>query len=146
MFAAKSILFCLFLISLAVSQVFSSTRVNKTTVTPDGKVFITGDHNEVVVSTARETKIALAEIKSKLQSLSNKDDELSQRITALEKEGKNRTRDYNLFHGDQFSLVSICSIPAPSFFINEELYNCVVNNLIRAHVGFGKTRFTRISK
>ena len=114
MFAAKSILFCLFLISLAVSQVFSSTRVNKTT--PDGKVFITGDHNEVVVSTARETKIALAELKSKLQLLSNKDDELSQRITALEKEGKNRTREYNLFHGNQFSLVNICSIPAPFFF------------------------------
>ena len=136
MFAAKSILFCLFLISLAVSQVFSSTRVNKTT--PDGKVFITGDHNEVVVSTARETKIAVAEIKSKLQSLSKKDDELSQRITALEKEGKNRTREYNLFHGDRFSLVNICSIPAPFCFINEKLYNWVVNNLIRAHVGLAK--------
>ena len=113
MVAAKSILFCLFLIAVAVSQVFSSTRVNKTT--PDGKVFITGDHNEVVVSTARKTKIALAEIKSKLQSLSNKDDELSQRITALEKEGKNRTREYNLFHGGQFSLVNSCTIPAPLF-------------------------------
>ena len=113
MFAAKSILFCLLLIAVAVSQVFSLTRVNKST--PDGKVFITGDHNEVVVSTAQETKIALAEIKSKLQSLSNKDDELSQRITALEKEGKNRTREYNLFHGDQFSLMNICSIPAPVF-------------------------------
>ena len=111
MFAVKSILFCLFLITVAVSQVFSKTRVNKTT--PDGKVFITGGHNEVVVSTARETKIALAEIKSKLQSLSKKDDEFSQRITALEKEGKNRTREYNLFHGDQFSLVNSCTIPAP---------------------------------
>ncbi|XP_078367074.1 neuronal pentraxin-2-like [Oculina patagonica] len=83
MFAAKSICFSLFLIFVAVTQVVSSTGANKTTA--DGKVFITGDHNEVVVSTARETKIALAEIKSKLQSLSAKDEALTQRLTTLER-------------------------------------------------------------
>ncbi|XP_078367068.1 neuronal pentraxin-2-like isoform X2 [Oculina patagonica] len=82
MFAAKSIGFSLFLIFVAVTQVVSSTGVNKTTA--DGKVFITGDHNEVVVSTARETKIAFAEIKSKLQSLSAKDEELARKLHALD--------------------------------------------------------------
>ena len=59
-----------------------STRVNKTTV--DGKVFISGDHNEVVVSTARETKFALAEIKTKLQSLSTKYEELTRKLQVLD--------------------------------------------------------------
>ncbi len=92
MFAAKSVCFYLFLIFVAVPQVVSSTRVNKTA--DNGKVFITGDHNEVVVSTARETKIELAEFKSKLQSLSKKTEKLSvqaqvmaQRLTTLEKQG-----------------------------------------------------------
>ena len=44
----------------------SSTRVN--TTASDGKVVITGDHNEVSVS-ARESKIALAEIQRKLESM-----------------------------------------------------------------------------
>ncbi|XP_078367062.1 neuronal pentraxin-2-like isoform X1 [Oculina patagonica] len=82
MFAAKSICFFLFLMFVAVTQVVSSTGVNKTTA--EGKVFITGDHNEVVVSTARETKIALAEIKSKLQSLSAKDEDLARKLQALD--------------------------------------------------------------
>ncbi|KAL9979815.1 hypothetical protein ACROYT_G017532 [Oculina patagonica] len=82
MFAAKSICFSLFLIFVAVTQVVSSTGANKTTA--DGKVFITGDHNEVVVSTARETKIALAEIKSKLQSLSAKDEILARKLKSLD--------------------------------------------------------------
>ena len=62
---------------MAVPQIFSSTRVNKTTA--DGKVFITGDHNEVVVSTARETKMELAEIKSKLQLLGKRDEKFSEK-------------------------------------------------------------------
>ena len=63
-------------------QIVLSTRVNKTTA--DGKIFITGDHNEVVVSTARETKMALAEIKTKLQSLSTKDNELTRKLRVLD--------------------------------------------------------------
>ena len=61
MFALKSFCFYLFLIFVVVPQVVSSAQMNKST--SDGKVFITGDHNEVVVSTAQDTKIALAEIK-----------------------------------------------------------------------------------
>ena len=82
MFQAKSIYFPLFLTFVAVFQVVLSTRVNKTTA--DGKVFITGDHNEVVVSTARETKMALAEIKTKLHSLSKKDEELTRKLQVLD--------------------------------------------------------------
>ena len=61
---------------VAVPQVVSSTPVNKTTA--DGKVFITGDHNEVVVSTAHETNIA---------ALSAQVQAMSQRLTTLEKQG-----------------------------------------------------------
>ena len=82
MFQAKSVYFPLFLTFVAASQVVLSTGVNKTTA--DGKVFITGDHNEVVVSTAPETKMALAEIKSKLQSLSTKDQELTRKLRVLD--------------------------------------------------------------
>ena len=81
MLATKLIWFYLCLV--AVSQAISSTRVN--TTSPDGKVFISGDHNEVVVSTARESKIALAKIKSKLESLDKKDKELSTKLQALDK-------------------------------------------------------------
>ena len=76
-------LICFYLCLVAVSQVISSTRVN--TTSPDGKVFISGDHNEVVVSTARESKIALAEIKSKLESLDKKDKEFSTKLQASDK-------------------------------------------------------------
>ncbi|XP_078367070.1 neuronal pentraxin-2-like [Oculina patagonica] len=82
MFATNLMCFSLSLVLVAVSQVVSSTPVNKTTA--DGKIFITGDHNEVVVSTAQETKIALAEIKSKLQSLSAKDEDLARKLQALD--------------------------------------------------------------
>ena len=81
MLATKLIWFYLCLV--AVSQVISSTRVN--TTSPDGKVFISGDHNEVVVSTAGESKIALAQIKSKLESVDNKDKEFSTKLQALDK-------------------------------------------------------------
>ena len=74
--------FSLIVIIVAVSNVVLSTRVNETTA--DGKVFISGDHNEVVVSTARETKMALAEIKTKLQSLSTKDEELTRKLQFLD--------------------------------------------------------------
>jgi len=70
---------------VAFSQVISSTRVNKTS--SDGKVFISGDQNEVFLTgTAREIKIALAEIKSVLKSVKKKDEELSKKIQALEKQ------------------------------------------------------------
>ena len=55
---------------MALPQVASSSPMNKTTA--NGKVFITGDHNEVVVSTAQETKKALGEIESKINSLNEK--------------------------------------------------------------------------
>ena len=74
--------YSLFLIFVAVPQAVCSTGVNKTAA--NGKVFITGDHNEVVVSTAQNTKIALTEIKSKLQSLSTKDEELTRKLQALD--------------------------------------------------------------
>ena len=72
-----------YLCLVAVSQVISSTRVN--TTSPHGKVFISGDHNEVVVSTARESKIALTEIKSKLESVDKKDTEFATKLQALDK-------------------------------------------------------------
>ena len=65
-------------------QAALSTPVNKTTA--DGKVFITGDHNEVVVSTAQEpTKKVLAEVESKINSLNEKDKKFAERILSLEK-------------------------------------------------------------
>ena len=80
--AVKLVWFYLCLV--AVPQVISSIRVN--TTSSDGKVFISGDHNEVVVSTAaRETKNALAEIKSKLESLDKKYEEFSTRLSGLER-------------------------------------------------------------
>ena len=82
MFATNVMRFYLFLIFVAVSQVVLSTRVNRTTV--DGKFFITGDHNEVVVSPARETKTALAKIKTILQTLSTKDEELTRKLQVLD--------------------------------------------------------------
>jgi len=82
MLATKLIWFYLCLV--AFSQVISSTRVNKTS--SDGKVFISGDHNEVFLTgTVREIKIALAEIKGVLKSVKKKDEELSKKIQALEK-------------------------------------------------------------
>ena len=62
-------------------QVALSSPANKTTA--DGKVFITGDHNEVVVSTAQETKKVLAEIESKINSLNEKDKKFDERILSL---------------------------------------------------------------
>ena len=74
--------FCLSQMFVVVCQVVSSTPVNKTTA--DGKVFITGDHNEVILSTSQETKKTLAEIKSKLDSLNEKDDKFTKRILSME--------------------------------------------------------------
>ena len=67
------------LIFVVVCQVASSSPVtNKTTA--NEKVVITGDHNEVVLYTSQETKKALAEIKSKLDSLNEKDEKFAKRI------------------------------------------------------------------
>ncbi|KAL9979841.1 hypothetical protein ACROYT_G017561, partial [Oculina patagonica] len=74
--------FSLSLVFVVGPQVVLSTPVNKTTA--DGKIFITGDHNEVVVSTAQETKIALAEIKRKLHSLSAKDEGLARKLQVVD--------------------------------------------------------------
>ena len=56
--------------------------MNKTTA--DGKVFICGDHNEVILYTSQETKKALAEIKSKLYFLNEKDKAFAERISSVE--------------------------------------------------------------
>ncbi|XP_066019472.1 neuronal pentraxin-2-like [Pocillopora verrucosa] len=91
MLATKSIRFYLLLIFVASPHISSSTRVNKTV--SDGKVFITGDHNEVVMSSTRETKLELAKIKKKLKLLSESNEDLSNllhamnlRLTGLEKQ------------------------------------------------------------
>ena len=93
MLATKSIRFYLLLIFVASPHISSSTRANKTV--SDGKVFITGDHNEVVMSSARETKLELAKIKKKLKLLSESNEDLSNllhamnlRLTGLEKQGR----------------------------------------------------------
>ena len=71
------------LVFVFVCEVSSTTPVNKTTV--DGNVFISGDHNEVVLSSSQETKKALAKIQSELFSLHEKDKKFAQRILSLEK-------------------------------------------------------------
>jgi len=83
MFATNFICFYLHLILVALPLVALSTPPNKTATT-DGKVVITGDHNEIVLSTAQETKKALAEIQIKIDSLKEKDEKFSQRILSLE--------------------------------------------------------------
>ena len=82
MFTANLVYSYLSLILVGLTgQVALSTRVNKTTT--DGKVFITGDHNEVILSTAQETKKALAEIESKINSLNANDKKFAERILSL---------------------------------------------------------------
>ena len=66
---------------MALRQVASSTSVNKTAA--DGKVFITGDHNEVVVSTAQESKKSLAEIEREINSLNEKENKFYEQILLL---------------------------------------------------------------
>ena len=58
-------------------------------------MIISGNHNEVVVSTDRDNKIALAKIKSSLESVKKSNEELfsrvqniSQRLSALESQSK----------------------------------------------------------
>ena len=81
------------LIFVVVCQVSSTTPVNKTTV--DGKVFISGDHNEVIVYTSQETKKALAEIKSELNSLNEGNKKFAERILSL---GKHTERKLDLMN------------------------------------------------
>ena len=76
MFATNLMCFYLSLFFVALPQVVLSTRVNKTSA--DGKVFITGDHNEVVMSMTKEAKIA---------ALTTQVQKLSQRLTTLERKG-----------------------------------------------------------
>ena len=91
--------FYLSLIFVALPQVASSTPVNKTTT--DGKVFITGDHNEVVVFTAQETNKALAEIESKINSLNEKDKKFYEQILSL---GKHMGRKLDLMNKSNAAL------------------------------------------
>ena len=78
---------------MAVPQIAWSARVNATA--SDGKVIISGNHNEVVVSTDRDNEIALAKMKRRLESLEKSNEELfsrvqniSQRLSALESQSK----------------------------------------------------------
>ena len=82
-----------YLCFVAVPQIAWSARVNATA--SDGKVIISGNHNEVVVSTDRDNEIALAKIKRRLESLEKSNEELfsrvqniSQRLSALESQSK----------------------------------------------------------
>ena len=54
-----------YLCLVAVPQIAWSARVNTTAL--DGNVIISGNHNEVVVSTDRDNEIALAKIKRRLE-------------------------------------------------------------------------------
>ena len=83
MITTNFICFYVSLIFVALPQVTSSTPVNKTTA--DGRVFITGGHIEVVVSSSQETKEALAEIESKINSLNENDKKFAERILSLRK-------------------------------------------------------------
>ena len=77
---------------MASLHISSSTRVD--TTVSDGKVFITGDHNEVVMSSARETKVELAKIKNRLKLLNESNEDLYKllhaimRLKGLEKQGR----------------------------------------------------------
>ena len=82
-----------YLCLVAVPQIAWSARVN--TTASGGKVIISGNHNEVVVSTdRRDNRISLAKIKSGLESVKKSNAELfyhvqnnSQRLSALESQG-----------------------------------------------------------
>ena len=83
-----------YLCFVAVPEIAWSARVN--TTASDGKVIISGDYNEVVVSTDGANKIALAKTKSSLESVKKSNAELfsrilaiSQRLSVLESQGTN---------------------------------------------------------
>ena len=85
---------------MALPQVASSTSVNKTTA--DGKVFITGDHNEVVVSTSQETKKVLAEIERKIKSLNENDKKFYEWILSL----NNKVQSLEKHMGKKLDLIN----------------------------------------
>ena len=83
-----------YLCFVAVPQIAWFARVN--TTASDGKVIISGNHKEVVVSTDRDNKIALAKIKSSVESVKKSNEELfsrvqniSQRLSAQESQSMN---------------------------------------------------------
>ena len=92
MFDPNLILF--YLCFVTVPEIAWSARVN--TTASDGKVIISGDYNEVVVSNDGADKIALAKTKSSLESVKKSNAELfsriqaiSQRLSVLESQGTN---------------------------------------------------------
>ena len=92
MFDPNLILF--YLCFVTVPEIAWSARVN--TTASDGKVIISGDYNEVIVSTDGANKIALAKTKSSLESVKKSNAELfsriqaiSQRLSVLESQGTN---------------------------------------------------------
>ena len=104
---------------VVVCQAPSTTPVNKTTA--DGKVFICGDHNEVILYTSQETKKALAEIKSELNSLNERNKKFAERILSL---GKHTERKLDLMNKSNAGLFRAGSGDGPE-----------INN-------FGKTRYS----
>ena len=72
MFAAN--VFWLY-VFIAVPQVISFTRMNTTGTA--GKVIISGDRNNVIVSSAQELRVTLGDIKSGLDSVENQNKEIS---------------------------------------------------------------------
>ena len=67
-----------FYVCIAVPQVISFTRMN--TTGSAGKVIISGDRNNVVVSSAQELRVTLGDIKSGLDSVENKNKEISTKL------------------------------------------------------------------
>ena len=67
-----------FYVCIAVPQVISFTRMN--TTSSAGKVIISGDRNNVVVSSAQESTVTLGDIKSGLDSGDNKNKEISTKL------------------------------------------------------------------
>ena len=73
MFAAN-----VFWLYVFIPQVISLTRMN--TTGSAGKVIISGDRNNVVVSSAQESTVTLGDIKSGLDSVDNKNKEISTKL------------------------------------------------------------------
>ena len=63
---------------IAVPEVISFTRMN--TSGSAGKVIISGDRNNVVVSSAQESRVTLGDIKSGLDSVDNNNKEISRKL------------------------------------------------------------------
>ena len=124
-------LICFYLYLVAVPQIAWSARVN--TTASDGKVIISGDHNEVVVSTDRTNKNTLAKIKSSLESVKKSSTELfsrvqaiSQRLSVLESQGTNfwsrLMRKINLWYPGYNNFRVIVNFYDKNFFFSNFIF------------------------